>query len=410
MKDIRFVDVGEGITEGKIQKWLVKDGDSVKEDQTVVQVETDKAVVNVPSPITGTIKINIKEGSTLHLGDTLAYIGTAEELKGAGRGTQAQVPSGPIKVQQKQPVPVRSQATPAQKEVIATPSVRKLAHDLGVDIGGITGTGPNGRVLENDIRSSASKSTAQASPQQKYSEVLEEGHGEEVERVPMSTVRKAIARNMEESWKMPRAVHMDILNATELFNMVGKEKPKVQKEKDIHLTFLPFIIKATVEALRQNPNFNASYDGDRQEIIVKKYYNIGLAAESPDGLKVVVIKGADRKSALQIAKEVQALHKKVLDNTITMDEMRDTTFTITNIGSLGGGFFSVPMINPPDVAILGVHSIIDWPFVVNNAIRIGKMLPFSITFDHRVVDGAEAVKFGNALKELLEDPEFLEML
>lgn len=404
MKDIRFVDVGEGITEGKIQKWLVKDGDQVKEDQPVAQVETDKAVVNVPAPITGAIKINIEEGATLHIGDVLAYIGTPDELKGAAKQTAQPVPA-PAVAQ-----PAQAKKAAPQKEIIATPSVRKLARDLRADLNLIVGTGPEGRIVENDVRAAASKSVAASVLQQKYSEVLEEKHEEAVERVPLSMTRKAIARNMEESAKIPRAAHMDLINVTELFNLVSKEKPRVQKEKDIHLTFLPFIIKATIEALKQNPNFNASYDAEKSEIIQKKYYNIGLAAEAPDGLKVVVIKDADNKDILKIAKEIQQLHKKLLDQTITIDEMRDTTFTITNIGSLGGGFLSLPMINPPDVAILGIHSIIDWPFVEKGQVRIGKMLPFSLAFDHRVVDGADAVKFGNAFKECLEDPEFLEML
>ncbi len=406
MKDIRFVDVGEGITEGKIQKWLVKDGDQVKEDQSVVQVETDKAVVNVPSPITGTIKINIQEGGTLHIGDTLAWIGTPDELKSTAKGTPAKTATTSAKPSSAAPVPKVQQTS---KEIIATPAVRKLSHDLGVDLSKIMGTGPNGRIVENDVRSAAGKVVQQAAPQMKYSEVLEEKHDEEVEREPMSMTRKAIARNMEESWKIPRATHMDLINATELWNLVAKEKPKL-KEMDVHLTFLPFIIKALIQALKDNPHFNASYDKDKQEIIVKKYYNIGLAAESEDGLKVIVVKKADKKSITQIAKDIQALSKKVQDKTITIDEMKDTTITITNIGSLGGGFLAVPMINPPDVAIVGVLSIRDWVFDVNGKLAMGKVLPFTITFDHRVVDGAEAVKLGNALIKYLEDPDFLEML
>ncbi len=406
MKDIRFVDVGEGITEGKIQKWLVKDGDSVKEDQSVVQVETDKAVVNVPSPITGTIKINLKEGSTLHIGDTLAWIGTSDELKSAAKGmpAQAAAPAAKQTVQQAAPAP-KTQT----KETIATPSVRKLAHDLNVDLSKVTGTGPNGRIVENDVRALAGQTVTQSAPAMKFSEVLEEQHGEEVEREPMSMTRKAIARNMEESWKIPRATHMDLINATELWNIVAKEKPKL-KEKDIHLTFLPFIMKALIQALKENPHFNASYDKETQEIIVKKYYNIGLAVTSDDGLKVAVVKGADKKSIVQIAKQIQDLAKKVQDKTITIDEMKDTTITITNIGSLGGGFMAVPMINPPDVAIIGILSIRDWEFVIDGKPTVGKVMPFTITFDHRVVDGAEAVKVGNALKTYLEDPDFLEML
>ena len=406
MKDIRFVDVGEGITEGKIQKWLVKDGDQVKEDQSVVQVETDKAVVNVPSPITGTIKVNLKEGMTIHIGDTLAFIGTPDELKTASAAPA--VAPQPVAAQQAKAHPAQK---PAQqpKEIIAAPSVRKLAEELGVGLGTVTGTGPHGRILENDVRAVTSQTVQKNAPQQKYSEVLEESHGEGVERVPMSMTRKAIARNMEESWKIPRATHMDLINATELWNLVGKEKEKMKKEQ-VHLTFLPFIIKALVKALQESPHFNASYDRDKQEIIVKKYYNIGISAEADDGLKVIVVKGADKMSIEQLAKRMQELADKVRNKTITMDEMRDTSITITSIGSLGGGFLAVPMINPPDVAIIGVLEIRDWNFVQDGKSVVGKVMPFIVTFDHRVVDGAEAVKLGNALKGYLEDPEFLEML
>lgn len=214
---------------------------------------------------------------------------------------------------------------------------------------------------------------------------------------------------MELSWTIPRAVHMDLIDATHLFGIVEREK---QKALNIgtKLTFLPFIIKAVIEALKENPRFNSSYDKEKQEIIVKKYYNIGLAVEADDGLRVAVVKGADRMSIMEIAQEVESLGKKVKDKSISIGEMSDTSFTITNIGSLGGGYLSVPMINYPDVAILGVHLIRDMPVVNDGKIVVGKVLPFSLTFDHRVVDGAEAVRFGNAIKRYLEDPEFLEML
>ncbi|HUC38875.1 MAG TPA: dihydrolipoamide acetyltransferase family protein [Candidatus Acidoferrum sp.] len=406
MKELKFVDVGEGITEGHVQKWLVHDGDSVKEDQSIAQIETDKAVVNLPAPISGVVKIVAKEDSIVHVGDTICFVGTAAELKGAAPQQSAAAPKA-----QQQPAKQIQAAQPATKstEIIATPAVRKLARDLNVDLKTITGTGPQGRIVENDVRGRAGQSAKQAAPAMKYSEVLEEKHDEEIAREPMSMTRKAIARNMEESWKIPRATHMDLINATELWNLVGKEKPKL-KEMDIHLTFLPFIIKALVQALKENPHFNASYDHEKQEIIVKKYYNIGLAAESDDGLKVIVVKGADKKSISQIAKDIQNLGKKVKDKTITIEEMKDTSITITNIGSLGGGFLAVPMINPPDVAIIGILSMRDWQFFDNGKPVAGKVMPFTITFDHRVVDGAEAVKLGNALIKYLEDPDFLEML
>lgn len=403
MKELKFVDVGEGITEGQIRQWLVKDGESVKEDQAIVKVETDKAIVDAPAPISGVVRINAPEGTTVKVGDTIAYIGTADELKNIKASKQE------VKTQKQAEPQQMKKAEAPQKEILATPSVRKLARDLDVEIGNITGTGPGGRILENDIRSAASKAQQKASPIPKFSEVLEEAHEEEIERVPMSQTRKAIARNMELSATIPRAAHMDLVSATKLYEIVHEAKEKMQK-KGIKLTFLPFIIKATVEALKENPRFNSSYDKEKSEIILKKYYNMGIAAEGPDGLKVIVIRGADRKSISKIAKEIEDLSDKVRNQTISLDEMRDSTFTITNIGSLGGGYLSVPMINYPEVGILGVHLIRDMPVIESGKIAVGKVLPLSLAFDHRVVDGAEAVLFVNAIKNYLEDPEFLEML
>ena len=405
MKEIRFVDVGEGITEGHIRKWLVKDGDMVKEDQPIAQVETDKAVVNVPSPIDGIVKIAAQENTTVHVGDMVAYIGEAQELASIPQNAQPQTAAAKTSA-----VAVAQQPkTPATKEIMATPSVRKLAHDLNVDISKVAATGPDGRILENDVRNAAN----QAVPTKlvpKFSEVLEEQHDDKIERIPLSQTRKAIARNMEASATIPRAVHMDLLDATALVNVVQKEKPVILSTLNVKLTFLPFIIKAVIEALKENPNFNASYDHEKLEIIRKKYYNIGLAAEAPDGLKVVVIKDADTKGVIDIAKEIQMLHEKVTNMTVTLEEMRDSSFTITNAGSLGGGFLSVPMINYPEVAILGINMIRDMPVVKDGQVVVGKVLPFEIAFDHRVVDGAEVVKFGNAIMKYLQDTAFLESL
>jgi pyruvate dehydrogenase E2 component (dihydrolipoamide acetyltransferase) len=407
MKELKFVDVGEGITEGQIRQWLVKDGEKVKEDQAIVKVETDKAIVDAPAPISGIVKIKAGEGTTVKVGDTIAYIGTADELKGITSSTPAQAEvQMPAPVQPKKGIP---QAQTKAEETLATPAVRKLARDLNVEISKVVGTGPSGRILENDIRTAAQEVQKRASPIPKFSEVLEESHDEEIERAQMSQTRKAIARNMELSATIPRAAHMDLVNATKLFEIVKDAKEKMQK-KEVKLTFLPFIIKATIDALKENPRFNSSYDHETSEIIMKKYFNIGIAAEGPDGLKVIVIKGADKKSIAKIAKEIQELGEKVKNQTIGLDEMRDSTFTITNIGSLGGGFLSVPMINYPEVAILGVHLIRDMPIVEDGKIVPAKVLPLSLAFDHRVVDGADAVIFVNAIKNYLEDPEFLEML
>ncbi len=413
MKELKFVDVGEGITEGHVQKFLVQDGQQVKEDQPVVQVETDKAVVTVPAPVSGTVKLNVKEGSDVHVGDTIAYFGTPDELRSIGAQPSAQSPAAAVQkpAVAEKPVqrPQQQAAPPVQQvaEILAAPSVRKLARDMKVDITKVKGTGPQGRITETDLRAYAASAVhGMVKPME---DAHEQHPDEEVERVPMSQVRKAIARNMELAHTIPFAAHMDLIDATHLWDIVMREKPRAEK-LGVKLTFTPFILKAVIQALRENPRFNASYDRENQEIIVKKYYNIGFAAEADDGLRVIVVKGADRKSMLDIAREMQDLRKKLEDKTISMEEMNDTSFTITNIGSLGGGFLSVPVINYPDVAILAIHMIREMPVVKDGKIAIGRVLPITVVLDHRVVDGAEGVRFANAVKGYLEDPEFLEMM
>jgi pyruvate dehydrogenase E2 component (dihydrolipoamide acetyltransferase) len=403
--EIRFVDVGEGITEGKLEKLLFREGDDVKEDQPIMQIETDKAVVNIPSPISGKVHFAVKEGDEIKVGDLLATVGEAGSSPAKDAAPHA--PRENIHADRQEQKGGSDEGR--QGEVIAAPHIRKLARDLGVDIHKITGTGPGGRILENDVRAANSPASAAKASVPVFSELLEEKHSEEIERVPLSQTRKTIAKNMELSWTIPRAAHMDLIDAGSLYDIVSKEKANAEK-LGVKLTFLPFIIKAVVQALKENPRFNASYDQHKEEVVIKKYYNIGIGAEGPDGLKVIVIRDADSKSILKIAQELQELSSKVRKREVSIEEMRDSTFTISNIGSLGGGYLSVPMINYPEVAILGVHLIRDMAVVKDGKVVAGKVLPFSLVFDHRVVDGAEAVLFGNALKKYLEDPEFLDMI
>ncbi len=411
MDEIKFVDIGEGITEGHIQKWLVADMSDVKEDQPVAQVETDKAVVSMPAPSSGKIKIMAKEGADVKVGDVMAYVGSAAELNNAGTPAaknNANADAGAKKAKPSGPMPNTTAEPQPQRHVLAPPSVRHLAESMGIDISKIKGSGPDGRITEADVKAYSGNRTQESEPQPGGQ--TSNAQAGSTERVPLSQTRKAIAKNMELSWQMPRASHMDLIDASAIYSVVQKEKEKSLKQLNVKLSYLPFIIKAAVEALKENPRFNASYDRDKQEVVIKKYYNIGLAAEAKDGLKVMVIKDSDKKSIIEIAKEIDSLHKKVLDQTISLAEMKDTSFTITNVGSLGGGFLAIPMINYPDVAILGITLLRDMPVVKDGEVVAGKVLPFTVTFDHRVVDGAEAVKFGNAFKGYMEDPEFLDML
>ena len=329
MKELKFVDVGEGITEGQVREFLVNDMQEVREDQPIVKVETDKAIVDVPSPISGIIKIKAPPGSKVNVGDIIAYIGTKDEI--AAIGTAGKQPSARTSIsgnrEETTPmaaVPQQSSSEPDKEkshEILATPSVRKLARELGIDLSGVSGTGPNGRIVENDVKSAATSRQQKPAPLPKFSEVLEEQHSDEIERISMSMTRKTIAKNMELSWTIPRATHGEMIDATKLFEIVERIKPEMQS-KGIKLTFLPFIVKAVAEALKENPRFNSSYDKEKGEIIIKKYFNIGLAAEGPDGLKVVVVKGADRKPIIGIAREIQELGQKVKDQKISIDDMR----------------------------------------------------------------------------------------
>jgi pyruvate dehydrogenase E2 component (dihydrolipoamide acetyltransferase) len=430
MKELKFVDVGEGITEGQIREWLVKDLEMVREDQPVVKVETDKAIVDAPAPISGIIKINVSSGSKVNVGDTIAYIGTKEEIGALGKGVSTHAENDVSKEKTAKPTDkeentnatakpedvktenTHTTVTNATQHILATPSVRKLARELNIDLSKIHGTGPNGRITEEDLNfETGKKPSGETTMPQKASPagIPNTNTEDRIERIQMSMTRKAIAKNMELSWTIPRATHMEMVNTTRLFSIVENSKADMQS-KGVKLTFMPFIIKAIVEALKDSPGFNASYDKERSEIIIKKYYNIGLAAEGPDGLKVVVIKDADKKPIIKIAEEIQALGQKVRNRTVSIDEMRDSTITLTNIGSLGGGYLAVPMINYPEVAIIGAMRMKEMPAVEDGRIVIQRIMPMSVTFDHRVVDGADAVVFMNAIKKYLEDPDFLEML
>lgn len=433
MKELKFVDVGEGITEGQIREWLVKDLETVREDQPVVKVETDKAIVDAPAPISGIIKINISSGSKVKVGETIAYIGTKEEIGATGKGVSAPIRSDTSEektgktigkeesasnaVENANPGNTKGENTVSgasshPQQILATPSVRKLARELNIDLSKIRGTGPNGRITEEDLNlKTTQKSQSEASTQPKAvpPNNPSQNSSERIERVQMSMTRKTIAKNMELSWTIPRATHMEMINTTRLFSIVENSKADMQS-KGIKLTFMPFIIKAIIEALKDSPGFNASYDKEKSEIIIKRYYNIGIAAEGPDGLKVVVIKDADKKPIIKIAEEIQELGQKVRDRTVSIDEMRDSTITLTNIGSLGGGYLAVPMINYPEVAIIGAMRMREMPAVEEGRVVVQRIMPMSVTFDHRVVDGADAVIFMNAIKKYLEDPDFLEML
>ncbi len=435
MVDIKFPDVGEGVTEGTLVKWLVKEGEEIKADQAVAEIETDKAIVEIPSPKAGKIlKLVGKEGDVIKVGSTLASLalpGEAEKVPEAeapeakppeakppeakppeAKPPEAKPPEAKppeAKPPEAKPPEAKPPEKPAEMpgRVLAVPSTRRLARELGVDIAMVKGTGPGGRITDGDVRK---VKEAPAMPEIKPTEIAQPEAAPEIkaleERIPIKGIRKTIGERMVLSkFTAPHVVSMDEADVTELVKLREKDK-KIAEEKGIKLTYLAFILKAVTVALKQHPYLNASLDPKKNEIVLKRYYNIGIAVDTPEGLMVPVIKDADRKSIMELAQETEKLAEEAKTRKIKLADLKGNTFTITNIGSIGG-LFSTPIINPPDVAILGIHRIRDMPVVIDGEIKVRKILPIVLSFDHRVLDGAQAARFMNTLIDHLKDPDLL---
>jgi pyruvate dehydrogenase E2 component (dihydrolipoamide acetyltransferase) len=457
--------LGEGLHEGEIVKWHVKPGDTIQEDATIMDVQNDKATVEVPSPVTGKIvEIKVSEGTVSVVGDILATIDVEGELPPdvhAGHGDDAPA-AAPAATPEKQPekpdeaaqgavggsvvdavanvkletasggasaggnASAASAAPERSGAVLATPSVRKFAREKGVTIAQVRGTGRNGQVTRDDVLAfekgggqaaqassseqvSAEDTSAASSSKASAPAAAPAASGDRVEeRVPLKGIRKAIANAMVKSvYTAPHVTIMDEVDVTALVELREKAKPLAEK-KGVKLTYLPFIVKALVAAVRQFPALNASIDDEKSEIVYKKYYNIGIATDTDNGLIVPVVADADRKNVWSIANEIKDLATRGRDGKLGLHEMKGGTISITNIGSAGGMFFT-PVINYPEVAILGTGRISEKPVVKNGQIVIGKVMALSLSFDHRLIDGATAQNAMNYIKSLLEDPQLLVM-
>ena len=411
--EFKFPDIGEGLTEGEIVRWLVKEGDEIKEGQPLVEVETDKALAEIPSPRTGVIlKLLAKEKEIVKVGQVIVIFGEKGEslaappakpksvgVVGELEEAPAEAPAAPIR-----PEPVRPALV--SPHAMAAPAVRALAKELGVDIDKVKGTGPQGRVLEKDVRQAAEAKEKPVEELKKPAKVRKYDLYGYVDRIPLRGVRRSIAKAMVKSkYTAPHVTTMDEADVTELWKIREKEK-KVAEQKGIKLTILPFIIKAVIAGLVEHPYLNATLDDENEEIILKKYYNIGMATDTPEGLMVPVVKNAKDKSILQLAEELTQLAEKARNRTIDLADLKGGTFTITNYGALGG-IYGTPIINHPEVAILGTGKIRDMVVVRDGKTEIRKILFLALSFDHRVVDGAEAARFLNTVIARLEDPDLI---
>jgi len=403
--EFKFPDLGEGITEGEIKKWLVKVGDVVKEDQSLAEVETDKAVVEVPSPEAGKIlRLDHDEGDLVRVGEVLAVIGEEGEEPAAKKVPEEAPEKAPAEtVKKRESVSVVGEL-PEEEPVKALPKVRKLAKELGVDLVEIKGTGPGKRITEEDVRKAIPGKEVKERRPKKVPKFDMYGW---IDRRPLKGVRRTIANRMPE-WqaKMAQVTSMDVVDVTKLVELRESRKEEVAKQRGVKLTYMPFVIKAVVEALKEHPILNSALDEEGEEIIIKKYYNIGVAVATEDGLIVPVVKGADQKSILELAEEVRKLAEQAQARKLDLADLKGGTFTITNYGVFGGTY-GTPIINYPEAAILGTGKIMDQPMVVNGEVKVRKVMHLSLTFDHRILDGAEAAQFMNALMRYLEEPELL---
>jgi len=429
--EFRMPDIGEGIHEGEIVKWFVKPGDEVKEDDILCEIQNDKAVVEIPSPVDGKVEeILVEEGNVAVVGDVLIrfdapgyenmqFKGDAHAEKGTKKTEeQVQETAEDGKVEDsKEEKPLTAKEEVATR-VIAMPSVRKFARENGVDIRKVKGTGKNGRILKDDViqyMEGGQKAQevpevfaekAEAAQESPKVPVLEGDFPETREKI--SGIRKAIAKAMVHSKQT--APHVTLMDEVDVTNLVAHRKKfkDIAAEKGIKLTYLPYVVKALVAMLREFPEFNRSFDDATEEIIQKHYYNVGIAADTERGLLVPVIKHADKKSIFALAKEINELATKARDGKLAPNEMKGGSMSITNIGSAGGQWFT-PVINHPEIAILGLGRISEKPIIKEGEIIAAPMLALSLSFDHRLIDGALAQNALNYLKRLISDPELLLM-
>jgi len=425
--DIMLPELGENIETGDVVQVLVAPGDTVTVDQPVIEVETDKATVEVPSSAEGTVEsVAVTAGDTIAVGQLIMTIGGAASQPRPQSVVPTDSAASTPDVEETSPgsmPPLQAAPAPAEpdvssvpvvatgsRSVLAAPSVRRAAREFGVDLNGVVGTGARGRVTLDDVQAHsrqllerAHTESSAASSEPALPDFTRWGL---VERVPMRGVRRATARQMSLSWRMvPRVTQHDRADITQ-FETVRK---KLKKESaDVPLTVTAFTVQVLTAALRKFPQFNASIDLAREEIVYKKYVHVGVAVDTDRGLLVPVIKDADQKSLVQLAREISALAEKARTKGVSVEDLEGGTFTVTNLGGLGGTMFT-PIVNYPEVGILGLSRAEHAPVLVDQTFEPRLMLPLSLSYDHRLIDGADAVRFLRWVAERLEQPLLLSL-
>lgn len=464
----KLPDIGEGIQEGEIVRWIKKEGDQVKEDEAMVEVMTDKATVELTSPRKGKIaRIHFQEGDMAKVGQVIVEIdeGAAGSAPSAPEPAKAEAAkpakeAAPAKEQKEEktlfelpkemaattksitrnkpgaaPPPARAtdsaertdpvpsakpvqSVAPSGAKPTAAPAVRRYAREKGVDLASVPASGPNGRVLRDDVdkvlaggatRAPASESAAPTpagGARFGYTDVKYSSNPALEERVPLRGLRRTISKAMERS--KFTATHFTYVAEVDCDKLVELREAakKVAEQKGVKLSYLPFMVKAAVAALKKHPDVNVAFDETTSEIVRKKYYHIGIATATDAGLIVPVVKDADKKGILDIAREIDDLSSRTKAGKATLAELSGSTFSITSLGKLGG-VMATPILNYPEVAIMGVHEMKQVPVVKDGKVAIGWRMNLSFSFDHRIVDGYNGAMFANTLLSYLEDPQLL---
>lgn len=390
-------DIGEGVAEAEVVRWLVQEGEWIERDQPIVEVQTDKAVVELPAPESGYIqKVMWDQGATVPVGEVL-YVIASKINEPVQTTVKAEEPAQPIAKKEKH-----------KQRVLAAPSTRRLARELGVDLTRVKGTGPHGRVMDEDLRRFNASNTAESEASVTDELVIEN----ETQNVcafnsvsaPLSPIRKVIAERLTFSvTHKPHATHFDELDCEGLVEWKKRRDAKNQQQGLPKLTYMAILMKMVAQTLKSYPIFNAHFDEDSQLVHTYSSISIGMATDTPNGLLVPVVQQVEQKNILQLAQEIKQLTDQARAGKLLPSQMKGSTFTISNAGALGGKW-ATPIIHPPEVAILALHPIEQKPVVVNGELTVGWRLNVSLSFDHRVMDGADAIRFTQTLEEYTSDP------
>ncbi len=414
-REFRLPDLGEGVTEGQIVRLLVAEGDHVAEDQPLIEVETDKASVEIPSPHTGVVtRLHVAEQQVVNVGDVMVTFDGNSPSATAGEQPGVRSPAatrrGEVEPHGRAgptALAAAERSTRPARTKSASPAIRKLARTLGVDLQNVDGSGPGGRVIREDVERAATTPL----PPGEGPGVSESPRGPFIpatdpwgpaRREPLTRARRAIGEAMSLSKStIPHATDTDDADVTDLDRLRRGEGPGTLDRK---LTILPFVVRATVQALREHPIFNASYDGRTGEIVYHDYIGIAIGVHTDRGLIAPVLRDADRLSLTQIADELAVLGEKARTASFEVNDTRGGTFTISNAGAVGGSRYSTPIINPPQSAVLALGRTRLHPWVVDGQVVPRLIMPLSLSFDHRLIDGAQEVHFMRRIITALENP------